>query len=138
MYFTNCAVTLYVQHWNQMANSLVTLCGWIWVWQTQRRNQTPWMNLCLLKSNLYCLYNTLFKKNNKNFYLWSTLYSLKVSQELFESKLVVYLIFYQSKRFFRKGFDLKLRWEIYLGIVYGSLCTECVACLHVFVFASNS
>lgn len=34
-----CSLRCDAQHWNQMANCLVILSGWIWVYQTWRRNQ---------------------------------------------------------------------------------------------------
>ena len=33
----------------------VILSGWLWVYQTQRRNRTSWTHPCLLNSDLCCL-----------------------------------------------------------------------------------
>lgn len=89
------------------------------------------MHLCLFKSDLCCL-AILFICSE----LWSIQSSCRkiignvsnflVSQELFKRKLVVYLMLYYSrKNFFRKGFDPKLQWEIYLGVAYGFLHPVC-------------
>lgn len=56
--------------WNQMVNCPVILSGWIWVYQTLRRNRTPWTHPCLRNSNLCCLATYI--------HLYSTLHNVQV------------------------------------------------------------
>ena len=68
-------------------------------------------------------------------YLYSTLHNLQVknnwkrnNEELFERKLVVYLVLhYSRKKFFRKGFDLEIYFVAYsnlTGLGFLSSCTQ--------------
>ena len=95
-----------------MVNYPVILSGWIWVYQTLRRNQTPWTHPCsLIRISVVWLFTFICAQLCAIFRLKKLLDMcvIHVGGEVTCRELVVhFMLHYCSKTFLRKGFDPEL------------------------------
>ena len=106
-----------------MENCLVNLSGWIWVYQTKRRNRTPWTHSCFLNSDLCCvaiyvhLLSTLLNFQVKKM-IWKVTNSCWQRTNMQEAFCPFYASFFYENILKQRVWSLTLWIEIYL-VAYG-------------------